>query len=153
MFEKYFDGVIEQVYERVTKAEKNIVMACYSNTFSVSGLETIKRYSKEEDNVFFTWKEYEYGKLVGAYDPFLDMVCEIYRTHIKGDFNEFLTQCQVYELHREVLNSYYRSGNCKRIEPVLLDEVEYEKQRMARTICLMIKAVAEYKPIVSEIHR
>lgn len=153
MFEKYFDGVIEQVYERVTKAEKNIVMACYSNTFSVSGLETIKRYSKEEDNVFFTWKEYEYGKLVGAYDPFLDMVCEIYRTHIKGDFNEFLTQCQVYELHREVLNSYYRSGNCKRIEPVLLDEVEYEKQRMARTICLMIKAVAEYKPIVMVVNR
>ena len=43
MFEKYFDGVIEQVYERVTKAEKNIVMACYSNSFSVGGLESIKR--------------------------------------------------------------------------------------------------------------
>lgn len=153
MFEKYFDGVIEQVYERVTKTEKNIVMACYSNTFSVSGLETIKRYSIAQDNVFFTWKEYKQGILVGAYDPFLDIVCEIHRTYIKGDFNEFLTKCQVYELHREILNSYYHSGNCRRIEPVLLDEVEYEKQRMARTICLMIKEIVEYKPIVMVINR
>ena len=153
MFEKYFDGVIEQVYERVMNAENNIVMACYSNIFSVSGLETIKRYSKIEDNVFFTWKEFEQGILVGAYDPFLDIVCEIFRNHVKGDFDEFLTKCQVYELHREVLNSYYRSGNCKRIEPVLLDEVEYEQQRMAKTICLMIKALAEIKPIVMVINR
>lgn len=153
MFEKYFDGVIEQVYERVSKTENNIVMACYSNTFSVSGLETIKRYSENEDNVFFTWKEFEQGKLVGAYDPFLDVACEIYRTHVKGDFDAFLTQCQVYELHREVLNSYYHSGKCNRIEPVLWVEVEYEKKRMARTICLMLKALAEYKPIVMVINR
>lgn len=153
MFEKYFDGVIEQVYERVTKAEKNIVMACYSNSFSVGGLESIKRYSESEDNVFFTWKEYEQGSLVGAYDPFLDVICEIFRKEIKGDFNEFLTNCQVYELHREILNSYYQSGNCRRIEAVLWDEVEYEQHRMAKTICLMMKAVAEYKPIVMVINR
>lgn len=153
MFEKYFDGVIEQVYERVTKAEKNIVMACYSNTFSVEGLESIKRYSKKVDNVFFTCTEYENGTLVGAYDPFLDIVCEMFRSQIKGDFNEFLTKCQVYELHREVLNSYYTSGNCRRIEQVLLDEVEYEQERMAKTISLMVKNVAEYKPIVMVINR
>lgn len=153
MFEKYFNGVIEQVYERVTKAEKNVVMACYSNTFSVGGLESIKRYSEKEDNVFFTWMEYEHGALVGAYDPFLDVVCEMFRTHIRGDFDEFLTKCQVYELHREVLNFYYKSGNCKRIEEVLWDEVEYEQQRMAKTICCMIKAATEYKPIVLVMNR
>lgn len=153
MFEKYFDGVIEQVYERVTKAEKNIVMACYSNSFSVGGLESIKRYSEAKDNVFFTWKEYNQDTLVAAYDPFLDVICEIFRKEIKGDFNEFLTKCQVYELHREILNSYYHSGNCKRVEAVLLDEVEYEQQRMAKTICLMMKELATHKPIVMVINR
>lgn len=153
MFEKYFDGVIEQVYERVTKTEKNIVMACYNNAFSVEGLENIKRYSSTEDNVFFTWSEYSVQNLVGAYDPFLEVICQIYRSHIKGDFKDFLTQCQVYELHRDILNSYYESGNCVRIERVLLDEVEYEQQRLTKTICLMLKAVAEYKPIVMVVNR
>lgn len=105
------------------------------------------------DNVFFTWKEYGREGFAGAYDPFLDIVCEIFRTHIKGDFNDFLTKCEVYELHREVLNSYYKSGNCKRIEQVLWDEVAYEQERMAKTISLMVKMIAEYKPIVMLINR
>ena len=153
MFEKYFNGVIEQVYDKVTKREKNIVMACYNNTFSVEGLEKIKRYSENKGDVFFAWKEYSPQELVGAYDPFLDIICQMYRTYIKGDFDEFLTKCQVYELHRDILKSYYECGNCRRVEGVLLDEVEYERKRLTRTISDMLKAVAEYKPVVMVINR
>ena len=110
MFEKYYSSVIEQVYDRVTKVEKNIVMACYNNSFSVEGLETIKRYSENKDNVFFTWKEYMPEEIVGAYDPFLDVICQMHREYGKEDFDNFLSQCQVYELQREVLKSYYETG-------------------------------------------
>lgn len=153
MFEKYFDGVIEQVYGKVGVTEKNIVMACYNNSFSVQGLETIKRYSENKDSVFFAWKEYSAEDIVGAYDPFLDVICQMYREYVKGDFDDFLTQCQVYELHREVLNMYYNTGICKRQEHVLLDEVAYEQARMTNTIALMLKAVAEYKPLVLVVNR
>ena len=51
MIEKYFNGVIEQVYHRIGNAEKNIVMASYNNDFSVSGLENKKRY--QETITFF----------------------------------------------------------------------------------------------------
>ena len=46
MIEKYFNGVIEQVYHRIGTAEKNIVMASYNNDFSLSGLENKKRYQE-----------------------------------------------------------------------------------------------------------
>ena len=153
MFEKYFDGVIEQVYGKVLNTEKNIVMACYSNSFSVAELESIKRYSEERDDVFFAWKEYTSEEIVGAYDPFLNIICQMHKEYVKGDFNEFLTQCKVYELHRDVLNSYYETGVCKRQENVLLDEVEYEQGRMTKTIALMLKAVAAYKPLVIVVNR
>lgn len=52
MFEKYYNGVIEQVYGKVNDAENNIVMVCYNNTFSVEGLDVLKRYSKQQDSVF-----------------------------------------------------------------------------------------------------
>ena len=51
MLDKYFNGVIEQVYHRIGTEEKNIVMASYNNDFSVSALENIKRY-QGDDNVF-----------------------------------------------------------------------------------------------------
>lgn len=153
MFEKYYNGVIEQVYGKVNDAENNIVMVCYNNAFSVEGLDVLKRYSKQQDNVFFTWKEFTAEDIVGAYDPFLDIICQIYREHIQGDFDAFLTKCQVYELHREILKMYYETGACKRTEKVLLDEVEYEQNRMTQTIALMLKEVAEYKPVMIVINR
>ena len=70
MLDKYFNGVIEQVYHRIGTEEKNIVMASYNNDFSVSALENIKRY-QGDDNVFFTSCELKYGEICEAYEPFL----------------------------------------------------------------------------------
>lgn len=153
MFEKYYNGVIEQVYEKVGVEDGNIVMVCYNNSFSVQGLKALKRCSEKMDKVFFAWKEYSAEDIVGAYDPFLDIVCQIHREYIKGDFDEFLTKCQVYEIQRNVLKMYYETGVCRRDETVLLDEVEYEQARMTKTIALMLKEVAEYKPLMLVINR
>lgn len=148
MFEKYFNGVIEQVYGKVQKTENNVVMVCYNNYFSVAELQTLKHYSENSDNVFFAWKEYIADEIVGAYDPFLDTICQVHKEFVKGSFDDFLTKCQVYELHRDVLKMYYETGVCRRQEKVLLDEVEYEQARMTKTIALMLEAVAEYKPLM-----
>ena len=156
MFEKYFYGVIEQACSRTFLEGKNVVMACYNNDFSLGSLDEMKRYSEKTDNVFFTWREYEQESIVGAYDPFLDIICNMYRELAADDyenFDEFLTQCEVYELHREILNSYYETGVCKRTEVVLVDEADYEQRRMTNTICLMLKTMAEYKPVVVVVNR
>lgn len=52
MIEKYYSGVIEQIYNRIGKETRNIVMANYSNDFSIENLEVIRRYQSNEDNVF-----------------------------------------------------------------------------------------------------
>lgn len=156
MFEKFFTGVIEQACEKTASAEKSIVMACYNNDFSLANLEVIKRYSEQSDSVFFVSREYSIDMIVGAYDPFLDTICQVYRQYVAEDFedfDEFLSQCEVYELHREVLKMYYETGICKRTETLLVDEMEYEQQRLTKTIGLMLKTVAEYKPIVLVINR
>ena len=106
MIEKYFNGVIEQVYHRIGNAEKNIVMASYNNDFSVSGLENKKRY-QEDDNVFFACCELQYETLSGAYAPFLDIICDMFRKFVKGDFEAFLRECGTYELHRSLFLGYY----------------------------------------------
>lgn len=152
MLEKYFNGIISLVYDKMKKEEKNIAMVCYNNEFSLSNLEKIRRYSKES-NVYFCWKEYAKTSIVGAYDPFLDLICTMFREYGKEDWNKFLDRCEVYEPHREILSSYMEKGICQRTEKVLLDEVSYEQKRLTRTLCLMLQALAEYKPIMVVINR
>lgn len=153
MISKYFNGVIEQVYSKVGIAEKNIVMACYSNDFSVVDLELLQCYSEADDGVFFTWYEYEHDAFVGAYDPFLDIICEMYHRYISDSFDKFLEDCGVYYLHRPIFKSYFETGVCKRTEEVILNEVDYEQQRMTEAIVAMLNAVATCKPLVIVINR
>ena len=72
----------------------------------------------------------------------------MFRKYRDGDFDTFLTECGVYELHREVFRSYYENGICEREEGVLLNEVEYEQGRMTEAITAMLKALAKTHPIV-----
>ena len=153
MVDKYYNGVIEQVYSHVGKDERNIVMVNYNNDFSIRGLEMIKRYSKEENNVHFSWHEFSYDTVPGAYEPFLDIICTMYRKCVNESFSEFLKKCGVYYLQQGILESYYNYGVCVREEEILLDEVEYEQEKMVDAICGMLKAIAEVEPIVVVINR
>ena len=152
MIDKYFNGVMEQVYHRLGNTEKNIVLASYNNDFSVMELENTKRY-QQDDSVFFACCELRYGKLSGAYEPFLDLICDMYRTYINGDFDAFLQECGTYEQHRPVFSGYFKDGICKRTESVLLNEVVYGQQRMTEAVTDMLKKLSEYRPILVVINR
>lgn len=153
MIEKYYNGVIEQVYNRVGKEERNIVMASYNNVFSIAGLENIKLYQQQEDNIFFAWHEFENDTLPGAYEPFLDTICNMYRRYVDGDFGAFLEKCKVYELQRKLFLSYYKCGVCERDESVLLNEVAYEQRRMTMAIGDMLTELSRNHPVVIVINR
>ncbi|MCM1282971.1 MAG: diguanylate cyclase [Muribaculaceae bacterium] len=153
MVENYYNGVIEQVYNKVGKADRNIVMARYSNEFSIRRLENIIRYSEEEGDVFFAWKDFWHGILPGAYEPFLDTICSMYRKYVNGDFAEFLQECGVYELQRPLLLSYYETGVCEREEHVLLNEVEYEQWSMTEAMANMLFHISRKHPVMIVINR
>lgn len=153
MIDKYYNGVIEQVYGRVGREKRNIVMASYNNDFTIAGLDNIERYQKQQDNVYFSWHEFEYDTMAGAYEPFLDTVCDMYRKYVGEDFEEFLQRCDVYELHRDLLLGYYEKGSGCRNESVLLNEVKYEQLRMTKVITNMLKALAAQHPLVIVLNR
>lgn len=153
MIGKYYKGVIEQVYSRLGEAEQNIVMAQYSNDFSVAELGEIRENIVKDAHVFFACHEFSYHEITSGYAPFLSMICQVFRMFGEGDFDHFLEECGVYVPHREVLDSYYRTGHCKRTEMVLLDEVEYEQRRMSEGIAAMLRKAAKLCPILLVVNR
>ena len=153
MIDKLFDGVIEQVYNQTGVSENNIVMACYNNDFSMDQEGLKERYSKGENDVFFACHEFAYNKINGAYAPFLNVIYDMFEKYIGGEINDFLEKCEVYYLHREIYRSYFEEGICKRVEPALFGEIEYEKERMASDVAKMLRAVAQIHPVVIVINR
>ncbi|WP_455720885.1 diguanylate cyclase [Agathobacter sp.] len=153
MLDKYYSGVIEQIYNQVGKEKRNIVMANYSNDFSIETLDVIRRCQENEDDVFFAYSEFAYNSLTGAYDPFIYTICSMYRRYVNGNFDEFMQECGVYYLHRQVISSYYDSGICKRDESVLLNEVGYEQRRMTKAVADMLVKLSQIKPVVIVINR
>lgn len=152
MIGKYYNGIVEQVYRRLGEVEQNIVMAQYSNDFSIADLAEIQNCS-EKKRVFTVYYEFSYNEISGGYDPFLSIIFQMFRTYGNGDFQKFLEECGVYVPHREILESYYRTGHCSRTEMVLLDEVEYEHRRITEGIAAMLRKVAELCPVFIVVNR
>ena len=153
MIDKLFNGVIEQVYNQTGKVKNNIVMASYNNEFSMDREDFEKRYSENEDDVFFACCEFGYEEINGAYMPFLDVIYKMFEKYVGGSFDAFLESCGVYHIHREIYRTYYQDGFCQRIEPALLAEVEFEKKRMTKDVANMLCRVAEKHPMVLVINR
>ncbi|MGN0143053.1 MAG: tetratricopeptide repeat-containing diguanylate cyclase [Roseburia sp.] len=152
MIEKYYNGAIEQVLAGLGFQPDNSILVRYSNEFSVKNLESVTRAMERED-IYFACHEFEYAQISGGYEPYLDIICAMFRRYMTGSFDAFLEECDVYELQRPVLRSYFESGECRREESILLDEVEYEQQRMTEAVFSMLIHLAQKCPIVILLNR
>lgn len=154
MLDKYFNGVIEQTYNRVGTWEKNVVAARYTNDFSLSDLDSVKRYSTNVDNVFFACFEYDYDTITGAYEPFFSIIIDLFHSLEKEEsFGDFLEACGVYSLHKEVLLGIYNGTELIREEPVLLAEVAYEQKLLTNLFCNMLLKLSEERPVLIVLNR
>ena len=153
MISENYGRVVKQIHDCLGKQKQNIIMLQYSNDFSLAELKELSCFQEQKEHVSYLWHEFQYHEISGGYEPFLDIICNAFRTHGDGDFSHFLSECGVYVPHREVLESYYRDGRCSRKEMVLLDEVAYEQKRMTEALTNMLRKTAEYCPMVVVVNR
>lgn len=91
--------------------------------------------------------------VVEAYAPFLDTICDMFKELGRGKFEDFLDECGIYSFHKEILSSYFHTGLCTRNEPMLPNEVMYEKKRMTEGIANLLIKLGEIRPIFLVINR
>lgn len=151
MIKKYYDSAIRQVIDGIKKNESNHLMVRYTNDFQIKELESVT--CEEQDDVFFSCYEFEYNAIPEGYEPYLSIIRTMFQKVGTGSFSAFMKECDVYELHRPIFESYFETGYCKREELILLDEVEYEKERMASAIVQMLKNLSQKCPIAILLNR
>ncbi len=126
MIQKYYNSILEQVFAQIGKKEHNIVLAKYSNDFSLKQLEISEQITNNK-KVHFAAHEFRAEKLSGAYEPFLDLIFELFDQQKEMTFDEFLDKCNVYSLQRPIIAAYRETGKCIRKESLLYTEVDYER--------------------------
>ena len=92
MIRKYYNSILEQVFAQIGKKEHNIVLAKYSNDFSLKQLEISEQITNNKE-VHFAAHEFRAEKLSGAYEPFLDLILELFDRQKEMTFDEFLGFC------------------------------------------------------------
>ena len=146
MMEKYFNGAVEQLLDGLGNTPFNSFMVRYNGEFRISELPVFGEIRKRTD-IYVATHEFVNGEIAGGYEPYLSVICEMFRKHMTGSFEDFLAGCDVYYLQRPVILSYFETGVCKREEPVLLDEVEYEQERMIQALENMLFRLSKVCPI------
>ena len=152
MIQKYYNSILEQVFAQIGKKEHNIVLAKYSNDFSLKQLEISEQITNNK-KVHFAAHEFRAEKLSGAYEPFLHLIFELFDQQKEMTFDEFLDKCNVYSLQRPIIAAYRETGKCIRKESLLYTEVDYERERMHDAIVAMLVEVSKIQPFMLWINR
>lgn len=83
-----------------------------------------------------------------AYAPFLGWIRELYYSYFKDESpEEFVKNAGVYPLQQPVFVSFIKTGKAKRMEDLLVSEVEYEKRRMLDSLVKIYNYIGQRKTI------
>lgn len=152
MLEKYYKSILNQVYKQVGQSSHNMALAKYSNDFSVCGESFVVDAGEFPGVTLYTY-EFQNDKMTEAYEPFLGIIRDMLRDSYPGTLEELMDKCQVYQLQRPMLASYFETGKCTRMEPLLYNEVSYEKSRMEDAVLSMLIELSKNSPALLLINR
>ena len=152
MIQKYYSSIIEQIYERIGRKEHNIAIAKYSNDFSLKKLQISERIKGSED-VYYIEHQFRAGELAEAYEPFLDIIKELFERYATQSLDDFMEECGVYKLHRALIKSYLEEHEVKRSEQLLLGEVDYERRKLTEALQQMLIGLSKIHPFLLVLNR
>ncbi len=144
---EYKDYVRNVVKSYLGRLNKKAIFIKHYNTLNITLDEMLP---EEDNNHFFLFHEFEINSMKEAYEPFLGWIKVCYDKFYKDIYSpeEFVAECGVYILHRQVLYDYIKYGKCSRHEEVLMSEYFYEQEKMLESIYAVFRYVAKNHSVI-----
>lgn len=122
---------------------------------STADIEEIYNNLPNKDTVKLFFYEYALSDMKQAYEPFMLWIRQAYDSDFADTYSveEFVENCGVYSLQREVFCSYIKDGVCTRKLEVMMNEYEYEEDRIMESLYSSLRYIAGDKEIVFVIGR
>lgn len=146
----------ERMVANMGKENNNFVIIKHYGTFSVTA-EDAKDAMILYPNINVFYHQFDNNEMVETYEPFLTIIKNLYLKYYYNEtLDEFLSELDIYQLQKSFFKSYIESGSGVRSEEFILDEIEFEKQKMNESVANIIIKLSEKHPmliLVNNLHR
>lgn len=128
-------------------------MLCDESIIRILKQNYALKVTKEDNDNFIIPKnvksfycDYAGGRMIKAYEPFLDIIREcIFENNL--DIDKVLDDADVYSLNRSSFKSYITAGEAKRAENPILAERDYDRQKFVEGVINLMLYLSEIHPI------
>lgn len=142
--EKYLNEFIEDLYITGTAYGDSIRIIRQNNILDMKREDFDRLIFPQELNKYY--HEYDHADMMEAYEPFLGIIGDIIQRY-SLNMESVFDKADVYNLHREILGSYFENQMCERKDEPILAELDYEHERMTDGIVGMLRVLSEEYPI------
>lgn len=146
---------VENLVDSYIKNRSKKALFIQDYTFDGADVDEFIKTAASAYDVKVIYHKYQRHCMKEAYEPFLPWIRDFYYENYEDKYslNEFVAECGVYSLQRDVIASYIKTNRCKREFDVMVEEYDYEKERMIKSIGQSMEFLAKDKPIVIIIDR
>ena len=147
---EYYESTIAPAVETLIKGrqENRFTIVKHYNTFEITAQDA-EKIQAENPDLYVSYRHFNGSKMIEAFDPFVTVIRDIYKT-FEADKTprEFIGQFSVYIPQRSVFEAMLTETLYKRKEDILLDELEYEKEQMLKSMVAILTTLAEKHPFL-----
>lgn len=124
--------------------DQNKIIFFHGNCNNIFNEKKLKEKIEAFNNYNYKYFNFLPG-LQTAYCPFMDFIRDIYIKKYSKDISpyDFTCMCNVYELQKETIASFLKTGIAKRKEKLILGEIIYEEERFIDSIINIIKFITK----------
>lgn len=146
---KDVNNLVESIIKDANDKNGKLLFIKYSNTFSIKFDDVLLAASKSKTAVQTLYHEFKPGVMQPAYCPLMDWIGALYKRYFSEiSFLEFLDDCDVYPLHKNIFKTYFETGTCRRSETIVRNEVEYEHTLFLQDIIKIFNTVSQSVPLL-----
>ncbi len=142
-------NLVESIINDANEKNGKLLFIKYSNTFSIKFDDVMEAANKNKTVVQTLYHEFKPGIMQPAYCPLMDWIGALYTRYFSEiDYMEFLDDCGVYPLHKNIFRTYFEKGICRRTEIVIRNEVEYEHDLFIKDIIKIFNTISQSIPLL-----
>lgn len=139
---------VENIVSAMGNKINNFVFVKHYGKYSIDS-EDVRNAMMAYDNIDIYYTHFANNEMVGSFEPFLTIIKKCYiKYYSDNTIDEYLDKFDIYQLQKSFFKSYIDSGSCERYEPYILDEIEYEKEKIVESVANIIITLSVKHPML-----
>lgn len=151
----YMNKLIDSLIHNIGNKDNNVLVIKHYNEIRLDK-EVICKTIENNKDIKFLFHEYSNEMIQDPYEPFVGWIKDIFtEDYDLLDIDNWLEDCNVYKLQREIYKLYFSGNHAARRDLPLISEVYYEQKRWLQDLVNLFNALGENKKIfvvLSKLH-